>query len=61
MGLSMSPCQWMEYIQILLDNIKFKSSYIAIMDDLPVHSINSLYMERLTNLFKAVIKEMSIV
>ena len=56
MGLSILPCQWMEYIQILLDNIEFKSSYIIIMDDLLVHSMKSVHMERLTNLFKAVIK-----
>ena len=46
----------MEYNQILLDNIKFKSSYIVIMDHVLVHSMKSVHMERLTNLFKAVIK-----
>ena len=46
----------MEYIQILLDNIEFKSFYLVIMDDLLVQSIKSVYMERLTSLFKAVIK-----
>ena len=55
MGLSIWPCQWMEYIQILLDNIEFKSFYITIMDDLLIHSMKSVHMERLINLFKAVI------
>ena len=56
MGLLILPCKWIEYILILLDNIKSKSSYIAIMDDLLVHSMKSVHVERITNLFKAVIR-----
>ena len=56
MRLSISSSQWMEYIQMLLENIEFKSSYIMIMDDLLVHSMKSVHMERLTNLLKVVIK-----
>ena len=55
-GLLILPCWWMEYMLILLDNIEYKSYYIMIRDDLLVHSMKSVHMERLTNLFKAVLK-----
>ena len=51
MDLLILPCQWIEYIQFFLDNIEFKSSYIMIMDDLLVHTMKSVDMERLTNQF----------
>ena len=56
MGLLILLCQWMEYIWILLHNIKFKLCYIMIVDGLLVHSIKSVHMDRLTNLLKAVTK-----
>ena len=34
MGLSISPAMWIEYLNVLLNNIKNRECYIAIMDDL---------------------------
>ena len=56
MGLSISPCKWMEYVRILIESLDHKSSYIAIMDDLLIHSLKNAHFSRLESLFKAVIK-----
>ena len=56
MGLSISPCKWMEYMRILIESLDHKSSYIAIMDDLLVHSLRNAHFSRLKCLFKAIIK-----
>ena len=37
MGLTISPAKWMEYINLLLENIAYRSQYIAIIDGLLVH------------------------
>ena len=56
MGLSISHCKWMEYVKILLDSLDHKKNYIAIIDDLLVHSFRNAHLNRLASLFKAVIK-----
>ena len=47
MGLSISPAKWMEYVNVLLDKITDRANYIAIMDDLLVHSKQKDHMEKL--------------
>ena len=56
MGLSISPCKWMEYVNLLLRDIQNRQSYIAIMDDLLIHSLKRDHMSRLRVLMKALIK-----
>ena len=56
MGLSISPCKWMEYVRILIESMDHKSSYIAIMYDLLVHNLRNAHFSRLECLFKAIIK-----
>ena len=55
MGLSISPCQWIQYIGYVMDKIPHKDNYIAIMDDLLVHSPMASHMDRLEDLFKSLI------
>ena len=56
MGLSISPCKWIEYIGYVMENMTHKQNYIAIMDDLLVHSRKKDHMERIEELLKALIK-----
>ena len=56
MGLSISPCKWIEYIGYVMENMTHKQNYIAIMDDLLVHSRKKEHMERIEDLLKALIK-----
>ena len=44
MGLSISPQVWVTYIENLLEGIPNRQSYIAIMDDLMLHSLQSDHM-----------------
>ena len=56
MGLSISPCKWMEYVNLLLRDIQNRQSYIAIMDDLLIHSLKKDHMSRIKVLLEAIIK-----
>ena len=56
MGLSISPCKWIEYIGYVMDNMTHKQNFIAIMDDLLVHSKKEDHLDRIVDLFKALIK-----
>ena len=38
MGLSISPCKWIQYIGFVMEKMPYPQNYIAIMDDLLVHS-----------------------
>ena len=56
MGLTIRSAKWMRYINILLENISYRSQYIAIMDDLLVHSLIKHHMDRLESLLQAIVK-----
>jgi len=56
MGLSISPAKWMEYVNILLKELRAPSQYIAIMDDILIHSKKSDHLRRLEELLKAIVK-----
>ncbi len=56
MGLSISPAKWMEYVNLLFDKIDKKDKFLAIMDDVLIHSSMKDHWVCLENLFKALIK-----
>ena len=56
MGLSISPAMWMEYVTILLDGIEHKDRFLAIMDDMVIHSVRNIHFPLIEELFQAVIK-----
>ena len=56
MGLSISPFKWIEYIGYVMENMPHKINYIAIMDDLLVHSKKEDHLDRIVDLLKALIK-----
>ena len=38
MGIACAPQIWMDYITLILSNLKHREKYIAIMDDMLIHS-----------------------
>ena len=56
MGLSISPCKWIEYINYVMENMTHKQNFIAIMDDLLIHSKKKYHMARIADLLKALLK-----
>ena len=56
MGLSISPCKWIEYINYVMENMTHKQNFIAIMDDLLIHSNWKNHMARIADLLKALVK-----
>ena len=56
MGLSISPCKWIEYINYVMENMTHKQNFIAIMDDLLIHSRKKHHMARIADLLKALLK-----
>ena len=56
MGLSISPAMWIEYVNILLDDIENRDQYIAIMDDMLLFGQKCNHMEMIENLLKTVLK-----
>ena len=55
MGLSISPQVWITYIENLLEGISNRDSYIAIMDDLMLHSLKANHMDLFKNLLVSII------
>ena len=56
MGLSISPCKWIQYIGFVMEKMPFPENYIAIMDDLLVHSKQKDHMDRIRDMLKALIE-----
>ena len=57
MGLSVSPAIWQNFIHKVLEEIpKYRKHYLAIMDDIMVHSKKIDHMKYIIDLFKALIK-----
>ena len=55
MGLSISPCKWIQYIGFVMEKLPHPDNYIAIMDDLLVHSKQKDHMDRITEMLQALI------
>ena len=55
MGLSISPCKWIQYIGFVMEKMSHPQNYIAIMDDLLVHSKKKDHLERITDMLQALI------
>ena len=56
MGLSISPCKWIQYIGFVMEKMPCPENYIAIMDDLLVHSKEENHMDRISDMLKALIE-----
>ena len=56
MGLSVSPAIWQTFINQVLEEIQDRKHYLAIMDDLLIHSRQKDHLDHLKALFKALIK-----
>ena len=55
MGLSVSPAIWQSFITSVLRNIAARKHFLAIMDDLLIHSTKAAHLGHLINLFRALI------
>jgi hypothetical protein len=53
MGLAISPAVWVNYINYLLEHLVDKSKFIAIMDDLLIHSTKDRHFELLQQLLES--------
>ena len=56
MGLSISPCKWIQYIGYVMEKMPHPENYTAIMDDLLVHSKESEHMDRILDMLKALVE-----
>ena len=56
MGLSISPCKWIQYIGFVMEKLPEPQNYIAIMDDLLVHSREEDHMDRILDMLKALVE-----
>ena len=53
MGIACAPQIWMDYITLIMAELEEKNKYIAIMDDLLLHSTKAEHWELLEQLFQA--------
>ena len=56
MGIACAPEIWMDYITLILNDLEQKSKFIAIMDDLLIHSAKQEHWSLVESLLKAMIK-----
>ena len=56
MGIACAPQIWMDYITLILSELKDKKKYIAIMDDLLIHSTKMAHWKLLEQLLKSMCK-----
>ena len=56
MGIACAPQIWMDYITLILSELENKKKYIAIMDDLLVHSTKMAHWKLLEQLLKSMYK-----
>ena len=57
MGIACAPQIWMDYITLILSELEDKKKYIAIMDDLLIHSTKMAHWKLLDQLLKSMCKE----
>ena len=53
---SISPCKWIQYIGFVMEKLPEPQNYIAIMDDLLVHSKEEDHMDRILDMLKALVE-----
>ena len=51
-GQNISSTKWIEYMNLLLENLFHRTQYVAVKDDLLVHSMRKHHMDRLESFFK---------
>ena len=56
MGIACAPQIWMDYITLILSELEDKKKYIAIMDDLLIHSTRADHWKLLEQLLKSICK-----
>ena len=56
MGITCAPEIWMDYITLILSELEDKKKYIAIMDDLLIHSTKVAHWKLLEQLLKSMCK-----
>ena len=56
MGIACAPQIWMDYITLILSELEHKTRYIAIMDDLLVHSTKAEHRLLIEQLFQSMVK-----
>ena len=56
MGIACAPQIWMDYITLIMAELKQKNKYIAIMDDLLLHSTKVAHWKLLEQLFQSMCK-----
>ena len=56
MGIACAPQIWMDYITLILSELEHKAKYIAIMDDLLVHSTKAEHWVLTEQLFQSMVK-----
>ena len=56
MGIACAPQIWMDYTTLILNDLEQKSKFIAIMDDLLIHSSKQEHWSLVESLTKAMIK-----
>ena len=56
MGIACAPQIWMDYITLILSELEDKRKYIAIMDDLLIHSTKMAHWKLLEQLLKSMCK-----
>ena len=56
MGLSIYPCKWIQYIGFVMEKLPYPQNYIAIMDDLLVHSKEEDHMYRILDMLRALVE-----
>ena len=56
MGIACAPQIWMDYITLILAELEDKKAYIAIMDDLLIHSTKVAHWKLLEQLLKSMCK-----
>ena len=57
MGIACAPQIWMDYITLILGELEDKAKYIAIMDDLLIHSTKAEHWLLIEQLLQSMIKE----
>ena len=53
MGLSISPCKWIQYIGFVMEKLPYPQNY---MDDLLVHSKEEDHMDRILDMLRALVE-----
>ena len=56
MGIACAPQIWMDYITLIMAELEQKNKYIAIMDDLLLHSTKATHWKLLEQLFQSMCK-----